>query len=43
VIVAVIAVRMVQAPRDEVVDVVTMRHGLVPAPGGVRMTLDAVG
>lgn len=42
-IVAVIAVRMMQTPRDQVVDVIAMRHRLVPAPSGVRMTVDAVG
>jgi len=34
-VVAVIAVRMVQMPGDEVVDVIAVRHGLVPATGPV--------
>ena len=41
-IVAVIAVRMVQTAVDRIVDVVAVRHGFVPAPSGVRMTIVAV-
>jgi hypothetical protein len=35
VVVAVIAVRMMQVPVDEIVDVVAVRHRLVPAAGAV--------
>ena len=42
-IVAVIAVRMVQAPGDEVVDVIAVRDGLVPAARRVGVIPDAVG
>jgi hypothetical protein len=35
VVVAVIAVRVVQMPADEIVDVIAVRNGLVPAVGSV--------
>ena len=38
-IVAVIVVRMVQPPSDQVVDVIAMRHRLMPAPLAMRMRL----
>jgi hypothetical protein len=37
VIVAVIAVRMMQVPIDQIVDMVAMRDGLVPASGPMRV------
>ena len=42
-IVAVVAVRMVQVPLDEVIDVVAVRHRLVPAarPVAVRLLVTA--
>jgi hypothetical protein len=43
VVVAVIAVRVVQAPVCEIVDVISVRHRLVSAPVGVRVAGVAVG
>jgi hypothetical protein len=43
VIVAVVTVRVVQVAADEVVDVVTVRHGLVSAFGSVRVLVVVVG
>ena len=42
-IVAVIVVRMVKAPVDEIVDVITMRHRLVSAPVSMRVAGRAAG
>ncbi|WP_199272356.1 hypothetical protein [Paraburkholderia acidisoli] len=36
-VVAVVAVRMVQMPVDEIIDVIAMRHGFVPAARSVHM------
>jgi hypothetical protein len=43
VVVAVTAVRVVQVPGDEVVDVIAMRDGLVTAPGAVDVALGVTG
>ena len=42
-VVAVIAVRMVQTAADQIVDVIVMRHRVVPAPCGVRVIRHAFG
>jgi hypothetical protein len=36
-VIAMIAMRMMQAPLDEVIDVVTVRNGLMTAAGAVPM------
>ena len=41
-IVAVIAVRMMQASRAQIVDVIAVGHRLVPAAGRMRVTVGAV-
>jgi hypothetical protein len=38
VVVAVSSVRMVKMPRDQVVDMIAMRHCIVPASGAVNMS-----
>jgi hypothetical protein len=43
VVVAVIAVRMVQMTVDQVIHVVTMRHRFVPAAGTVHMAVGMAG
>jgi hypothetical protein len=37
-IVAMVAVGMMQMPVDQIVDMIPMRHGLMPAPGPVNMS-----